>query len=90
VKIKWWDRKWRLILFAILLPVLFVPIIGVLLFPEIPLLEFLFYGLIFSVVISQIFRLFQTVEVWGLRIVILVLGGLTLVALLLVFVRIML
>jgi len=64
VTIKWWDRKWQLILFAILLPILFVPIIGVLLFTEIPLLEFLFYGLVFSVIIAQIFRLFQTVEIW--------------------------
>jgi len=84
---KWWDRKWRLVLFAILLPILLIPIIGVLLYPEIPLLEFLFYGLIFSIFVATTFRIIRTVEFLGLRIVILVLGGFTLVALLLVLVH---
>jgi len=75
------------VLFAILLPILLIPIIGVLLYPEIPLLEFLFYGLIFSIFVATTFRIIRTVEFLGLRIVILVLGGFTLVALLLVLVH---
>jgi len=87
VMTNWWDRKWRLVLFLVLLPILLVSIIGVLLFPEIPLIELVLYSLIFSVLVVQTFRMLRTVKIWGLRKVILVLAGITLVALLLVLVR---
>ena len=90
MKIKWWDRQWKLVLFLILLPVVLVPIIGVLLFPETPLIEFFLYGLIFSIFVATTFRIIRTVEILGLRIIILVLGGMTLLALLLFVLKILL
>ena len=48
VMAKWWDRRWRLVIVAILLPLLLVPIINVFLFPEKPLTESLLYGAVSS------------------------------------------
>jgi len=49
---KWLDRKWRLVIVAILLPILLVPIISVFLFPETPLIKSLLYGSVFSLFVA--------------------------------------
>jgi hypothetical protein len=83
---KWWDRKWRLVIAAILLPILLVPIINIFLFPETPLTQSLLYGAIFSLFVLFAFRILQHIEQLGLRVVILVLVGAALLILLLIFV----
>jgi hypothetical protein len=83
---KWWDRRWRLVIAAILLPILLVPIINIFLFPETPLTESLLIGAIFSLFVLFAFRILQQIEQLGLRVVILVLVGAALLGLLLGFV----
>ena len=83
---KWWDRKWRLVIVAILLPILLVPIISVFLFPETPLTESFLYGAVFSLFVALAFRILQHIEWWGLKIVILGMVGVALLTLLLGFV----
>jgi len=85
VMAKWWDRRWRLVIAAILLPLLLVPIISVILFPETPLIESLLIGEVFSLFVLLAFRILQRIEQLGLRFVILVLGGAALLGLLLGF-----
>ena len=82
---KWWDRKWRLVIAAILLPILLVPIISVFLFPETPLTTSLLYGLLLSLFVAMAIRILQLVELYGLRLVILWVGGLALLVLLFAF-----
>ena len=82
---KWWDRKWRLVIVAILLPILLVPIISVFLFPETPLTESLLYGAVFSLFVASAFRILKQIEMLGLRVVILVVVGVALLVLLLGF-----
>ena len=83
---KWWDRRWRLVIVAILLPVLLVPLISVFLFPETPLIESFLYGAVSSLFVLLAFRILQHIEWWGLRIVILVVVVGALLGLLLGFV----
>jgi len=83
VMAKWWDRKWRLVIVAILLPILLVPIINVFLFPETPLTTSLLYGGVFSLFVASAFRILQQIERLGLRVVIIVVVGAALLALLL-------
>jgi hypothetical protein len=83
---KWLDRNWRLVIVAILLPVLLVPIIGVFLFPETPLTESLKHGSVFSLFVAFAFLILRQIEQLGLRIVILVTVGTPLLTLLLIFV----
>jgi hypothetical protein len=85
VMAKWWDRKWRLVIVAILLPILLVPIISVFLFPETPLTESLLYGAISSLFVASAFRILQRIELLGLRAVILTIIGGALLGLLLGF-----
>jgi len=82
---KWWDRKWRLVIVAILLPILLVPVISVFLFPETPLTESLLYGVVFSLFVASAFRILQQIERLGLRVVILVVVGAALLVVLLGF-----
>jgi hypothetical protein len=82
---KWWDRRWRLVIVAILLPLLLVPIINVILFPETQLTASLLYGAISSLFVLFVFRILQHIELLGLRVVILVLVGAALLILLLGF-----
>jgi hypothetical protein len=82
---KWWDRRWRLVIVVILLPLLLVPIVSVFLFPETPLAESLLYGAISSLFVLFAFRILQHIELLGLRVVIFVLVGGTLLGLLLGF-----
>ena len=82
---KWWDRRWRLVIVASLLPILLVPIISVILFPETPLIESLLYGAVFSLFVASAFRILQQIERLGLRVVILVVAGAALLVLLLGF-----
>jgi len=84
--VKWWDRRWRLVTAAILLPILVVPTIRVFLFPETPLIESLLYGAVSSLFVLLAFRILQHVEWWGLRVVILVVVVGSLLGLLLGFV----
>jgi hypothetical protein len=83
---KWLDRNWRLVIVAILLPVLLVPIISVFLFPETPLTESLLYGSVFSLFVALAFKQLRLIEWWGLRTLILVTVGTALLTLLLIFV----
>ena len=83
---KWLDRNWRLVIVAILLPILLVPIISVFLFPETPLTETLLYGFVFSLFVALAFKQLWTIERWGLRTYILVTVGTPLLILLLIFV----
>ncbi len=83
---KWWDRRWRLVIAASLLPILVVPTISVFLFPETPLIESLLYGVVSSLFALLAFRILQHVEWWGLRVVILVVVVGSLLGLLLGFV----
>jgi hypothetical protein len=83
---KWWDRRWRLVIIAILLPILLVPIINIFLFPETPLTESLLYGLVFTFLVLWALKILGLIEFWGLRFVILVTGFVALSSLLLIFV----
>jgi len=80
---KWLDRNWRLVIVAILLPILLVPIISVFLFPETPLTESLLYGSLLSFFVAWAFLKLRIIEWWGLRIFILVTVGTVLLSLLL-------
>ena len=82
---KWWDRRWRLVIIAILLPILLVPIINIFLFPETQLTQSLLYGAVFSLFVLLAFRILQHIEQLGLRVAILVLVGAALLILLLGF-----
>ena len=86
VMAKWWDRKWRLVIAAILLPILVVPIITAFLFPEMLLMESLLYGAVFSLFVALALRILQHIELLGLKLVILMVVSATLLALLLEFV----
>jgi len=83
---KWWDRKWRLVIAEILLPILVVPIISAFLFPEMLLMESLLYGAVFSLFVALALRILQHIELLGLKLVILMVVSATLLALLLEFV----
>lgn len=83
---KWWDRRWRLVIVAILLPLLLVPIISVIFFPEIPLTESLLYGSLFTFLVLWVLKILGLVEFWGLRFVILLTGFVALFSLILIFV----
>jgi len=86
VMAKWWDRRWRLVIVAILLPLLLVPIISVILFPETPLTESLLYGSLFTFLVLLALKILGLIEFWGLRFVILVTVFVTLFSLVLIFV----
>jgi len=86
VMAKWWDRKWRLVIVAILLPILVVPIISAFLFPETLLMKSLLYGAVFSLFVALSLRILQQIELLGLKLVILMVVSATLLALLLGFV----
>ena len=87
VMAKWWDRKWRLVIAAILLPILLVPIISVFLFPETPLTISLLYGAVSSLIVASVFRFLRYIlGWWGLRVVIIVVVVVVLLVLLLGFV----
>jgi len=83
VMAKWLDRNWRLVIVAILLPILLVPIISLFLFPETPLTKSLLYGSVFSLFVTWAFLNLRLIESWGLRIIILVTVGTALLTLLL-------
>ena len=86
---KWWDRKWKLVLFLILTPIILLPIIGVLFFPNTPLTVFVLNGLVSSIVIAQTFRMIKAVKILPIKIIILLLGSITLLIFLLVALRIL-
>ena len=81
---KWLDRNRRLVIVAILLPILLVPTISVFLFPETPLTESLLNGFVFSLFVALAFLKLRQVEWWGLRTIILVTVGTALLTLLLI------
>ena len=74
VMFRWWDGKWKWVLFLIILPLLLLPLIGVLFFPQMSVMMFFGYGLVGSSIIASTLKLVRTFEILGLRIVILVLG----------------
>jgi len=63
----WWDKNWRLVMFIILFPIWFVPIVSVLLFPEAPLITSILYGLVLSLFVAVGFRAARTAKTFGLR-----------------------
>ena len=67
VMAKWWDRRWRLVIVVILLPLLLVPIISVILFPEKSLTESLLYGLVLTFFVLWALKILGLIEFWGLR-----------------------
>jgi hypothetical protein len=82
---KWWDRKWQLVIAAILLPTFVVPAISVFLFPETPITETILYGAVCSLFVALAFRTLQQIELLGLRVFILMTVGATLLSLFLLF-----
>jgi hypothetical protein len=78
---KWWDRKWRLVIAVILLPLLVVPVISLFLFPEMLIIESLLYGALISLLVALALRILQQIELLGLKVVILMLVGAALLAL---------
>jgi len=68
----WWDRKWPLVIFTILLPIWLVPVICVLLFPEVPLIRSVLYGVTFSLLVAMGFRAARIAKTVGLRFLIVV------------------
>ena len=68
----WWDRNWRLVIFTILFPMWFIPVISALLFPEAPLIKSVLYGLILSLFVAVGFRAARTAKRFGLRFLIIV------------------
>jgi len=85
VMAKWWNKRWRLVIVAILLPLLLVPIISVILFPETPLTESLLYGLVFTFLVLWALKILGLIEFWGLKFVILLTGFVALFSLILIF-----
>jgi len=67
VMAKWWDRRWRLVIVVILLPLLVVPIISVILFPETPLTTALLYGLVLTFFVLWALKILGLIEFYGLR-----------------------
>jgi hypothetical protein len=63
----WWDRRWRLVIFIILFPIWFVPVISVLLFPEMPLVRSILYGVVLFLLIAVGFRAARAAKTFGLR-----------------------
>jgi hypothetical protein len=86
VMVKWLDRNWRLVIIAVLFPILLVPVISVFLFPETPLTKSLLFGSVFSLFVALAFKQLRLIEGWGLRTYILVTVGTALFTLLLIFV----
>jgi hypothetical protein len=86
VMAKWWDRKWYLVIIAFLLPLLLVPLISVILFPETPLTTALLYGLVFTFVVLWALKILGLIEFWGLKFVILLMGFVALFSLIVIFV----
>jgi len=64
---KWWDRRWRLVIVVILLPLLLVPIISVVLFPETPLTTALLYSLVLTFFVLWALKILGLIEFYGLR-----------------------
>ena len=69
----WWDRKWRLVIFIIMLPIWLVPVISLLLFPEVPLIRSVLYGVFFSLLIAIGFWTARIAKAVGLRLLIVML-----------------
>jgi len=69
---KWWNKRWRLVIVVILLPLLLVPIISVILFPETPLTTALLYGLVFTFFVLWALKILGLIEFWGFRFIVLV------------------
>jgi hypothetical protein len=66
----WWDRRWRLVVFVILLPIWLVPAVTVLLFSELSLVRSILYGVVFSLLVAVGFRVARTAKTFGLRVLV--------------------
>jgi hypothetical protein len=78
---KWWDRKWQLVIAAIILPTFVVPAISVFLFPETPVTETVLYGVVCSLFVALAFRILQQIELLGLRFFVIIAVGAILLSL---------
>jgi hypothetical protein len=65
-----WTGKWPLIVLSLILPVLIVPLISVLLYPEIPFTTAVLGGVILSLLVAIGLRLIQSAKALGTRFVI--------------------
>ena len=65
-----WTGKLPLVILSLILPVLIVPLISVLLYPEIPLTTSILAGVILSLFVAIGLRLIQGAKALGARVVI--------------------
>jgi hypothetical protein len=87
--VKWWDIKWKLVLFLILIPIILLPIIGIVFFPNTPLTVFVLNGLVSSIIIASTFRMIKAVKILPIKIIILLLGSIILLVFLFIALRIL-
>lgn len=62
-----WTGKWPLIVLALVLPVLILPLLNVLLFPEVPITTSILAGVIISLLEAIGLRLIQSAKAFGAR-----------------------
>lgn len=65
-----WTGKLPLVILSLILPVLIVPLIGVLLYPEVPLTTSILGGVLLSLFVAIGLRLIQSAKAFGARFVI--------------------
>jgi len=82
----WWDRRWRLVVFIILLPIWLVPVVTLFLFPELSLVRSILYGVVFSLLVVVGFRVARTAKTVGLRVLVAVVVVASLIGLLIGFI----
>jgi hypothetical protein len=62
-----WTGKFPLVILSLVLPVLIVPLIGLLLFPEVPLTTTILAGVVVSLFVAVGLRLVQSAKALGAR-----------------------
>ncbi len=79
-----WTGKVPLVILSLILPVLIVPVICVLLFPEVPLITSILAGVVFSLFVAAGLQFLQSTKAFGARLVIAILIIVVLVGLMIV------
>ena len=62
-----WTGKWPLVVLSLILPVLIVPIVSVLLYPEVPLTTPILVGVVISLFVAIGLRAIQGAKALGTR-----------------------
>ena len=62
-----WTGKWLLVVLGLILPVLIVPLVSMLLYPEVPLTTPILLGLIISLFVAIGLRAIQSAKALGTR-----------------------